>query len=260
MRTWSPGIQAVGVVIPAHNEEHHIGRCISELTLALERLPPETARAVCVVLDRCTDRTSERLAAEVDRLAARAAVEIATNVEPSTVGALRDTGLRRTLRMLTGHPLEATWLLSTDADTTVGPSWVLDHLRYADQGADAVAGMADLDDPGALGPRSGRRYARLLAAGIHGDRHTHVYGANLGVRASAYLAVDGFPPSASGEDHQLCQRLRTAGRHIVSPIDVRVRTSSRRHGRASGGLADLLRALPHPGTAPVTTPASTPAR
>lgn len=250
IRAGSSKIQAVGVVVPAHNEEAHIERCLRELVLALEQLPRETARAVCLVLDRCTDRTAERVFGELERLATRGTVlsiEIVHNVEPAPVGALRNTGLRRTLRLLTGHPPEATWLLSTDADTTVGRSWVLDHLRYADRGADAVAGMADLDDPTALGPDSGRRYTRILAAGTHGDRHTHVYGANLGVRANAYLAVDGFPASANGEDHQLCERLRTAGHRVVSPTDVRVRTSSRRHGRASGGLAELLRGLPHRG-------------
>jgi hypothetical protein len=258
-RAGSSKIQAVGVVVPAHNEEAHIERCLRGLVLALEQLPRETARAVCLVLDRCADRTAERVFAELDRLSTRGtvlSVEIVSYDEPATIGALRDTGLRRTLRLLDGHPLAATWLVSTDADTTVGRSWVLDHLRYAEKGADAVVGMAELDDLASLGPHSGRRYARILAAGVHGDRHTHVYGANLGVRANAYLAVDGFPPSDSGEDHRLCERLRVAGHHVVSPTDVRVRTSSRRHGRASGGLAELLRGLPQPGDSPVTGPTS----
>src|SRR3954447_11495301 len=36
---------------------------------------------------------------------------------------------------------------------------------------------------------------------MHGTAHRHVYGANLGVRADAYLAVGGFPRDGAGEDH-----------------------------------------------------------
>jgi len=214
---------------------------------------------VCVVLDRCADRTAERTAEVLRRphlRGARVSVEIMYNDAPATVGALRDSGLRRALQLLPGRPSAATWLLSTDADTTVGASWALDHLRYADRGADAVAGLADLDDPGSLGPYGRHRYARILADGVHGDRHTHVYGANLGARADAYLAAGGFPSVPNGEDHALLGRLRAAGHPVVSPTDVRVRTSSRRHGRATGGLADMLRGLPQPGDSLLAGPAA----
>jgi hypothetical protein len=46
-----------------------------------------------------------------------------------------------------------------------------------------------------------------------------------------------------GEDHGLWRRLQGAGHPVVQPTDVAVRTSARLHGRAAGGLADLLRAL-----------------
>jgi hypothetical protein len=63
------------------------------------------------------------------------------------------------------------------------------------------------------------------------------------VRGSAFQRVGGFPPVACGEEHALLVRLRGAGLRVVSPTGVRARTSARRDGRASGGLADLLRAL-----------------
>ncbi|HEY1971916.1 MAG TPA: glycosyltransferase [Pseudonocardia sp.] len=240
-------IQAIGIVVPARDEEAHIEHCLSTIAASLARLPPRVAHAVCVVLDRCVDRTAERAQRQLARQSADGIpmrIEILRNHEPATVGSLRHTGLRRTLQLLADHQRSATWLLSTDADTTVDHRWALDHLRYANQGADAVAGMADLDDPTALNPRRQRQYAQLLAAGIHGDRHTHIYAANLGIRADAYLAAGGFPSTPHGEDHQLHARLIAAGRHVVSATDVRVRTSSRRHGRAPGGLADLLNGLP----------------
>jgi len=269
-----PPIRAVGIVVPARDEEAHIQHCLRGLASAIRQLPSEVACVVCLVLDRCTDRTPERAFAELGRRRARGVganltVEVLRNDRPTTVGALRHAGLLRVLRRLEpqapGHragrgPVlrAATWLLSTDADTVVGPSWALDHLHHADGGADAVAGLADLDDPASLGPHGRRRYSRLLAAGVHGDRHTHVYGANLGVRADAYLDVGGFPPAATGEDRQLLDRLRAGGHRVVAPVDVRVRTSSRRHGRAPGGLAELLRGLPRPGESLIHGPTTAP--
>jgi hypothetical protein len=70
-----------------------------------------------------------------------------------------------------------------------------------------------------------------------------VYGANLGVRADAYLAVGGFGAVATGEDHHLWRRLGQAGYRRSYAAESTVRTSARRHGRAPGGLADLLRSL-----------------
>jgi LmbE family N-acetylglucosaminyl deacetylase len=78
---------------------------------------------------------------------------------------------------------------------------------------------------------------------VVGAEHRHVYGANLGVRADAYLAVGGFPADGAGEDHGLWERLRAAGYPLVSPASPRVTTSARLHGRAEGGLADLLLSL-----------------
>lgn len=261
IRTANPRIRAVGIVVPARDEEAHIQRCLRGLASALEQLPPGLACAVCLVLDRCTDRTPERALAELSRRHARGSslpVEVMYNNERAAVGALRHAGLRRAMRLLPDGPSASTWLLSTDADTTVGSRWVVDHIRHADDGADAVAGLADLDDPDSLGQFGRHRYAGILAAGIHGDRHTHVYGANLGVRANAYLAVGGFPPIATGEDQQLLDRLRAAGHRIAAPTDVRVRTSSRLHGRATGGLAELLRGLPLAGEPFITGAAPAP--
>jgi hypothetical protein len=47
----------------------------------------------------------------------------------------------------------------------------------------------------------------------------------------------------SGEEHALLARLRRAGRPVLVADDVRARTSARVHGRARGGLADLLLGL-----------------
>jgi glycosyltransferase involved in cell wall biosynthesis len=232
-------ISAVGVVVPARNEEDHIGRCVESVLLALEVVPVEAA--VCVVLDRCTDRTAD-LAATAHR-GRPTALGLVPHRGPVTVGALRNHGVGWLMRRLAVHPPSAVWLLSTDADTTVDPGWVRDHLGHAATGAHAVAGLADLDDPGALTPAARLAYARILGDGTRGDGHTHVYGANLGIRADVFGAVGGFPRVPQGEDHGLAARVRTGGYRMITALDARVRTSSRTAGRAAGGLAGLLAGL-----------------
>ncbi|WP_181780584.1 glycosyltransferase family 2 protein [Pseudonocardia pini] len=83
-----------------------------------------------------------------------------------------------------------------------------------------------------------RRYTALLGSDVE-----HVYAANLGVRGEAFRQVGGFPAVVHGEEHALLARLRAHGFRVVVAPDVRVRTSSRTRGRATGGLADLLRGM-----------------
>jgi Glycosyltransferase like family 2 len=232
-------IQAVGIVVPARDEQDRITDCLLAVRAAVAALPPSVAVAGCVVADRCRDAT-----APVARQAwgRQPGLEVLVNAGELTIGQVRDRGVRALLRRLPAT-LERTWLLHTDADTVVPPGWVADHLRYAEAGADAVAGAIDLDDPRSLPADTLCRYADLVEAGTGRYRHRHAYAANLGVRAAAYAAVGGFPAVASGEEHALLALLRKRGHSVVSPTDVRARTSARLHGRARDGLADLLRGL-----------------
>ena len=103
-----------------------------------------------------------------------------------------------------------------------------------------------LGDHRALPPAPTERYAQLPAASRQPDGHGNVDGANLAVRADAYLAVGGFGETDSGEDHALWRRLGAAGYRLRYATEPTVLTSARRVGRASGGLADLLRTLDRP--------------
>ena len=247
-----PPVSGVGVVVPARDEQDRVGRCLVSLRRALSEVPDGVSTAVAVVLDRCTDATPERVAALVADWPEAVVLTVppmgATGIDRpaprgSGVGALRDLGLRAVLDRLSGHPAAGTWLLSTDADTTVPPDWVRAHLQHAADGVHAVAGLADLAATDHLAAGALWRYRAIVEHGLHSLTHHHVYGANLGVRADAYLTVGGFPVDGSAEDHGLWQRLAAAGYTLVQPVGIRVRTSARLRGRADGGLAGLLRAL-----------------
>ena len=263
-----PGtISAVGVVVPARDEQERIGACLTSLRRALAALPTSVEVALAVVLDRCTDATPERVAEVIADWPGAVAVTVRdpastaytdtrtdaaadVPVLPSRprgagVGALRDLGVSAVLNRLADHPGAGTWLLSTDADTVVPVDWALTHLRFADDGVHAVAGLADLIGVEHLAADALLRYRAIVRRGLHGASHRHVYGANLGVRADAYRAVGGFPVDGAGEDHGLWHRLGAAGYTLAQPVELRVRTSARLHGRADDGLAGLLRGLHH---------------
>lgn len=232
------------MVIPARDEANGIAACVASVRASLHRARPGAARIV-VVADRCVDVT-----AEVARDALGLDGDV-IEIDAGRVGAARRHGVERALEVLSPvAPADRTWLASTDADTVVPVEWVGRHLALAGQGAAGVAGVVRLDDLDA-----DRRLARHLlgrrdAVAADGT-HRHVHGANLGVRADAYLAVGGWPRLATAEDHALWRRLGDAGWPLVSSVDAWVTTSGRVRGRAPYGFAHLLSRIGGPASASV---------
>ena len=67
-----------------------------------------------------------------------------------------------------------------------------------------------------------------------------MHGANLGVRADAYLAAGGMPELTVSEDVALVGALRGAARAVVSTGRIPVVTGARRDSRVTGGFAHHL--------------------
>jgi hypothetical protein len=232
-------ISAVGIVVPARDERRRIQDCVRGLLTAVRALPRGIDVAVCVVADRCADETARLARAG---FGSYPTASVVVNRADRTIGEVRDLGVRHVLATLS-HPPARTLLLSTDADSVVAPDWAAQHLRIAASGVRAVAGVVELIGRHALPPLVAQRYADILARARGSHGHGNVYAANLGVRADAYLAVGGFGTAESGEDHSLWDRIGAAGYRQRYAEEPKVLTSARRHGRAHGGLADLLRAL-----------------
>ncbi len=233
-------VPSVGVVIPAHDEETLLGACLRSVSRSLR-----AARAaglvrrhvVVVVAHRCRDRTAMLAAGALAGQPHRVIIDEVSEL----VADARRAGAAAALAELAaagGH----SWLLSTDADTTVPRDWVQRILGHAGRGAQAVVGLADIERS-ALSEPAWVAYRQIVDAKIYGDSHGHVYGANLAVRADAYLQVGGFPRVVLGEDAALVDALAAADVRISRPTDTPVLTSARLIGRAHGGLADLLHEL-----------------
>jgi cellulose synthase/poly-beta-1,6-N-acetylglucosamine synthase-like glycosyltransferase len=154
-------------------------------------------------------------------------------------GTARRLGVAAVMDHFRAENARSVWLANTDADTRVPPDWITTHLQYADADAGAVAGIVQLDAEG-LQPNVQELYRTTYKIGSDGT-HRHVHGANLGVRADAYLDVGGWSDVTVSEDHCLWGRLWRRGWRLRSPAASVVHTSGRLLGRATGGFADTLR-------------------
>ena len=235
MRGLVHDVAAVGVVIPAHDEEDLLPSCLAAVRLAAAPLAGIPVHVV-VVADACTDRTAGL---------ARAGGAAVLAIEARNVGTARAAGVAEVLRR-TGPVDPATvWLATTDADTLVPPGWLTRQLSYAEDGWDAVVGTITVNDwrqyPAEVPPLFQQLYRTASPAG--GAAHPHVHGANLGFSAAAYLAAGGFGPARTAEDHALVNALAAAGRRVLRTTTVSVVTSARRRARAPHGFSQLLGSL-----------------
>ena len=222
---------SVLVVVPAHDEEETIAECVASIREALQQSPIAES-VIVVVADRCTDDTVARAQQALGRN------DLVVPVDVLNPGAARRAGTRIALRR-TKRSLTSIWIANTDADTTVPPDWIAAQLRHADRGVAAVAGIVRLQQPSEdLQERFTRHYRWDPRR-----PHPHVHGANLGVRADAYDAVDGWKRIGTSEDHALWNSIRASVWPTVAATDVWVTTSARVQGRAHGGFSNDLRLI-----------------
>ena len=223
-------IQAAGIVVPAHDEEALLPACLVALGRAAAGVGIPVS--VLVVADSCTDQTAATAQAY-----GAGVISIGTR----NVGAARAAGMAELLRLTVTADPATTWLATTDADTVVPPGWLRRQLEYAEAGWDVVLGTVAVTDWDGHPPHVPTAFEALYQYGE--GPHPHVHGANLGIRASAYLAVGGFQSLRTAEDHALLAAATEAGCPVLQASDISVQTSARRQARAPRGFSYLLRTL-----------------
>jgi cellulose synthase/poly-beta-1,6-N-acetylglucosamine synthase-like glycosyltransferase len=234
------GAWTVGIVIPARNEEATIERCIRSVLASCEASERCSEAWMVLVADRCTDRTLDfaRHALGVSSPSGRPRGEVLVSTAGSP-GTARRLGAAAVMNHFRTRDPQRLWLANTDADTHVPLNWISTHLEHADANAGAVAGIVELD---MLGLRSDVHELYRATYQLAPDgTHPHVHGANLGVRADAYLDAGGWSDVTVAEDHCLWGRILDRGWRVRSPAASVVLTSGRLQGRAKGGFADTLR-------------------
>lgn len=222
-------IRRIAVVIPARDEADRIDACLHSVRVAAARVASTVEVDVVVVADGCVDDTAARARSH--------AGVVVIELEGGGVGAARAAGVTAALGA------GADWIANTDADSTVPGDWLAVQLEFGEAGVDALVGTVR-PDFSELTPEQ-----RAVWEETHRDGRSigHVHGANLGIRASAYLAAGGFTDAVEHEDTALVDRLERVGR-VVATGRAEVVTSGRPVGRTPGGYArylreDLLRAV-----------------
>ncbi len=239
------------VAVPVNDEAERIADCLR--ALAWQR--HSRTHEILLLLNNCTDDT----AAVVRKLAPELPVpvhvlELVLPPEMSNAGHARDLAMRDAAERA------GPWgvLLTTDADGRVAPDWIAANLAAIGDGADAVAGRAEID------PEEARR----IPAHLHADdalecayadrldeidclvdpdpadpwpRHNEESGASIAVTRAAYRRAGGVPALALGEDRGFVASLRRVDAAIRHAPEVRVVVSGRIEGRARGGMADTMR-------------------
>ena len=226
---------AVGIVIPARDEEVLLPACldaVDEAVRALHDTHPEILTRVFVVLDACRDRSAQVVAGRHD--------------VTTVVTQARNVGLARALGVSaaadwatesgTAAGTAALWLANTDGDSVVPRHWLLAQVRMASEGRELVVGSVE-PHPGDL---TAEELALWRARHSSADGHEHVHGANLGFSWDAYESVGGFAPIPTHEDVELVGAMRRAAVSWIASGGIAVTTSGRRVARAPGGFAHYL--------------------
>ncbi len=225
----------IGIGIPAHDEQAHIGACLDALLLAAchPSLNGE-AVAVHVVLDACGDATIDIVRRHAAAFAASQVALSWSSIDAGQVGVARAAGAQALLAQ------GARWLAFTDADTRVSAEWLAAQLALD---VDVVCGSVAVDDWSPHGDAADMLREHFARTYHDRDGHRHIHGANLGVSAAAYLAAGGFAAVGCHEDVLLVKALQDYGASFAWSAQPRVFTSARTDARASGGFGDTLLAV-----------------
>ncbi len=181
----------ISFIIPAHNEELWIGKCVGSIRAAMEKVGEDYE--VIVVDDASTDATS-RIAEEMGAHVLR--------VELRKISAVRNAGAR----VARGEVF-----FFVDADTQINERAVSAAVGVLRAGAAGGGCLFDFDGPEPVWARISlflaRPVARLMRWGC---------GCFLFCTREAYVATGGFSEKLyAGEDLAFVQALKKVGRYVL---------------------------------------------
>jgi hypothetical protein len=242
------------VAVPARDEEARIAACLD--ALAAQEGAPHFS--VLLLLNNCLDRTR----AIVESKAASAPFDIMMyDIELPVAESNAATARRLAMNAAARR---ATHVLTSDADSRVGPDWVAGTMAEFATGVDLVCGFVtpdtddqpDFDSAAIMRGLMEFQYTQATAELISlvcpdpldpWPNHLMETGASLAITAECYVALGGVPKVSPGEDRAMADIARRHGRHIRHSLRAHVVTSSRISGRAHGGWsADLAARLSDP--------------
>jgi glycosyltransferase involved in cell wall biosynthesis len=224
----------IAVLIPASNEQDLLPRCLTSIKEAGRLVESFASVDIVLAVDHSVDQTKSIGQA----MLADSGIVIET--DGGIVGEARARAAQVALDRYEGRH-DLCWLVNTDADSFVPEGWLQSHLKLAQRGVHAIAGTVDVDTFKEHASFVKDRFRRSYLISADGS-HPHVHGTNFGIRADWYLRAGGWSSLATGEDHDLWNRLKRMGAKRASVSHIEVVTSGRRIGRAPNGFAATLAA------------------
>lgn len=177
----------ITVVIPAHNEEKYIGKCLSSIHAQL--IPHNVEVETIVVLNRCTDKTEEIAKAH------RATV---ISDDSKNLSAIKNAGVAQAT---------SEWVVTIDADSWMSAGVLAEIYRHA-KSPTALGGGIQIK-PERLSPGIAVGYGMMLVPAFF-------LGLSFGMywfKKSDFNAIGGFDESRHiAEDVDFLKRLKLHGR------------------------------------------------
>jgi glycosyltransferase involved in cell wall biosynthesis len=229
--------QALGVVLPVHNEEDLLGEALEAIAQACEQVGTGIPCTTVIVLDHCSDasgKISRQWAKEL-RHRDGSHQAMVRRSRAAGVGNARRMGTLTLLRRFDGIDPQRIWLATTDADSRVPSNWLNVQLAAHEGGADVWSGRVSVEDWSHHHPRTEWQWTKFYESEV-----TPIHGASLGFNGRAYLDSGGFPRLCSGEDRALYRAIVARGGRAVEDRDARVVTSARTQARAPLGFSSAL--------------------
>jgi len=177
----------ISVVVPAHNEEKYIGRCLSSIN---EQLVPQGLQVeTIVVLNRCTDKTEE---------VAKAHGASVVRNESMNLSEIRNTGVAHA---------KTEWLITIDADSWMSKGVLAEIYKQAT--LPNALGGGILIKPERLSPGIAVGFGMMLVPAFF-------LGLSFGMywfKKSDFDAIGGFDKKLHiAEDVDFLRRLKSHGR------------------------------------------------
>ena len=199
----NPHQPKVSVIVAARNEANSVGTLLEDLT---NQNWPADQREIILVDDGSTDGTGDIVRQYNDR-----GVMVIRIDEPPPGVAPKKFALARGIAESTGE-----FIVTTDADCRVSPSWIAAMIRCFDAETGIVAGYSRVqtgDKPGFVTQWEAMDFLGLMAAAagaIGAEMPMGASGQNLAYRRQAYEDAGGFTRlmhRPSGDDVLLLQRI-----------------------------------------------------
>ncbi len=182
------------VVIPAHNEEQYIGKCLHAIKNAAKQVEPDSVEII-VVANRCTDKTAE--------IAEKHGARVLTNDE-KCIAAIRNTGIRAAKGEI---------VVTIDADSQMTKGSLAEIKTMLTSGKYIGGGANPKFDRASLGIAVSTIYVALNLIPVMVKNGGYLSGAMFWFYKQDFEQIGGFDESlVSLEDMDFAKRLKAHGK------------------------------------------------